>query len=351
MRKIILLAAITLVPLLLSCSRYYSDGDHFFVRNRGADMPVWVKGNADSNVFVLFLHGGPGGDANAFALVGWEFLEKDYRVVYWDQRHAGLSQGNADPEKTTVSMFAEDAELVIDVLYQKYNVGKIFLFGVSWGAGVGGTYLAFGDERTKRSAKTDGFIYAFGNHDMTLTYGFVKPWILQEAQKKIDSGEEVEYWEGCKKFFEERDGLSSASDGAKHFECVIKAGGSESPFESNRPPPEIDIVAFTFLSPAAFLPLTFNQLSTNSSESFGKEVYSDNSLSLVLNNITIPTIIIQGRYDHRAPWEVGQFVFDNISTPVNQKQFIILEKTGHMDYGEDDHDKFENAISSFISSN
>lgn len=37
--------------------------DHFFLKNNGAEMPVFVKGNTSSGTFISNLHGGPSGGA------------------------------------------------------------------------------------------------------------------------------------------------------------------------------------------------------------------------------------------------------------------------------------------------
>ena len=75
-------------------------------------MPVIIKGNIDSKVFVVFVHGGPGGNASlsSFLPVSKK-LEKNYAFAYWDQRGSGLSQGNPDASTFTVDQFVEDLDL------------------------------------------------------------------------------------------------------------------------------------------------------------------------------------------------------------------------------------------------
>lgn len=57
-----------------------------YIRNEGADMPAYIRGNPREKVFILVLHG-----AGSFGLAFREGifpaeLEKDYAVAYWDQR-------------------------------------------------------------------------------------------------------------------------------------------------------------------------------------------------------------------------------------------------------------------------
>ena len=39
-----------------SCTKEkFYDGDHFFITNKGAEMPVYIKGNIESNTFILYM--------------------------------------------------------------------------------------------------------------------------------------------------------------------------------------------------------------------------------------------------------------------------------------------------------
>jgi carboxypeptidase C (cathepsin A) len=83
---------------------------YFWVERSNARMPVWIRGNIDSDTFIVFNHGGPGSCGTAESLFEvspadgrsnhvspLQSLENDYAVAYWDQRHSGMSSGKADP--------------------------------------------------------------------------------------------------------------------------------------------------------------------------------------------------------------------------------------------------------------
>ena len=128
------LALILLTVFATSCTKEnigFSD-DLSFIRNKGADMPVWVRGNTASGVFVILNHGGPGssglfevymeaqpGDGNIDHESPLKILEESFAMVYWDQRFSGNSQGNANPDEATTDDFADDLDLVIDVLKER----------------------------------------------------------------------------------------------------------------------------------------------------------------------------------------------------------------------------------------
>lgn len=340
-----LVALGTLAIVSAGCS-YQTEGDWFYVRREGADMPVWVKGNEASDTFVVFLHGGPGGSATAFALVGWHDLEEKHRVVYWDQRHAGGAIGNPDPEQTSVASFTDDLELVLDALDARYAPKHIVLYGISWGATVGTAYLSLGDEAAVRRGRIDGFIYAFGNHDFPLAYPFARPRIMARLEAgDLAEGAEPAQRDECSKFYTERvDGLHATSDFVTHFGCIRLVNGYGPSADGMDEGP--DLGAAIFASPVSGIALGLNEGTTLSSEPFMQEVAFDSTLSTLLDRIDTPTLTIAGRNDLIAPWEVAQFFDDRVGAA--KHELMILEETGHQSYGGSDRLQYTNAISSFV---
>jgi proline iminopeptidase len=85
-------------------------------------------GDPDAPV-ILVMHGGPGSDYRA--LLGLSALAEDgYRVVFWDQRGAGLSQRH-DASTIDLDVYLEDLRLVIEHYAPRQPV--IFI-AQSWGA-------------------------------------------------------------------------------------------------------------------------------------------------------------------------------------------------------------------------
>ena len=69
-----------------------------------------------------------------------QILEKDFAMVYWDQRHSGMSKGSADPNDSRPEDFGNDLAVVIQELQNRYTIKKIFLIGQSWGHFVATSY-------------------------------------------------------------------------------------------------------------------------------------------------------------------------------------------------------------------
>lgn len=79
MRLLIIALALSTLFTLNSCQKEnFYDGDHFFISNAGAEMPVYIKGNTESKTFILFAHGGPGSNAS---LVSFLPVAKELEMI------------------------------------------------------------------------------------------------------------------------------------------------------------------------------------------------------------------------------------------------------------------------------
>nr|WP_208543161.1 alpha/beta fold hydrolase [Lysobacter alkalisoli] len=111
------------------------------VRIGGIEQWVSIRGNDARNPVLLMLHGGPGWvsmPTSWYFQRGWE---EYFTVVQWDQRGAGKTYVENDPELiaptvTPEQMIADTVELVA-WLRREYGKEKIFVLGHSWGSYLG----------------------------------------------------------------------------------------------------------------------------------------------------------------------------------------------------------------------
>ena len=106
-----ILALSLFIIIIASCTQENTETyERFFFRTSdGADLAVEVDGNRNSEVFILLLHGGPGGSGFVYNTGEYsEKLESDYAVVYLDQRGQGASQGSYSASQVTLQRFADD---------------------------------------------------------------------------------------------------------------------------------------------------------------------------------------------------------------------------------------------------
>src|SRR5215510_11750964 len=108
----------------------------------GVKQWIRTRGTSAANPVLLLMQQGPGfpiiNEARAWErLLG---LEKDFTVVYWDQRGTGLSAlplGREGRFDITPELMVSDTVALLELLRDRYN-RKTFIAGFSFGA----TYAA-----------------------------------------------------------------------------------------------------------------------------------------------------------------------------------------------------------------
>ena len=100
-----------------------------------------VRGQDRSNPIILFVHGGPAAPLTPSI---WEFqrpIEEYFTVVNWDQRGAGKTYLETNPEEISDSIhidrYVKDAIEVAEYIRQRYSKDRLILMGHSWGTVVG----------------------------------------------------------------------------------------------------------------------------------------------------------------------------------------------------------------------
>lgn len=115
-----------------------SISEKIFVDLNGIRQGMFIQSANPSNPVLLFLHGGPG---MPFFFINETYptgLERDFTVVWWEQRGAGLSfSSDIPPESMTVDQMIADTIAVADYLRKRFNQDKIVLMGHSWGSFLG----------------------------------------------------------------------------------------------------------------------------------------------------------------------------------------------------------------------
>ncbi len=327
MKTIVLFTLSILLFVLTACEKVdFYEGDHFFVRDAGAEMPVYVKGNIASGTFILFLHGGPGGNATlpSFMPVSKE-LENDYAFAYWDQRGSGLSMGNPDSRTFTVEQFVDDLNLVIETIKLKYNNPRIVFYGISWGGALGSAYLSTGNYQEK----VDGFICMDSGHN--LLEGIPKSVIFVKnyAQQQIDKGIDVDYWTEARDWCATVPDMTIVDNYFKYDAYLTNTNAYRYDPDQEVEGPEVGALGTmnSYLSLALFfngqyLAKRFNILELNLSDD--------------MERIKIPSLVIWGRHDGVNTIEMGFDAYNSIGGPdFTEKEMVILENSAHEGYMEE----------------
>jgi pimeloyl-ACP methyl ester carboxylesterase len=294
----------------------------FYLQNNGADMPVFARGNGESKVFILLLHGGPGdGGLKYRGHTYSDLLEKEYAMVYWDQRHQGNSHGHMKTENITIDMMVEDTYALIQTLKSRYGDDiSIFLMGHSWGGTLGTAFMLKDDYQHE----IKGWIEVDGAHDFPLMNVEIIKMINEIGPSEILVGNNTVEWNEALEF---ANGLDTNNI---NFDQAIELNGFAGKLERDltflNPKSESNLGAFELNFTGPNNPMTANVNVLNLPEEFYEELILFSATS-ELEKITIPTLLQWGRYDFKVPPSVGQTTFDAISSA--DKYLKIYENAGH----------------------
>lgn len=309
----------------------------FFVRNREADMPVWVRGNTAAGTILLFIHGGPG--HNSFTNTTkdpFHTLEADHGVAYWEQRAAGSSRGNATPDSLTLSQYVADLDGVVESLKQRYPGKRLVLLGYSWGGAVGTAYLA----DPARQAKVAGWIELDGSHDIVNGDRLSREWAMAQIETRLASGTDTAKWQQARDFYRQTPTLTVESF-PTHLQLVADLETLLVPDTSSGVTPGL-----IFFSPFAGFDTTANQ-----SYSVRNLVLTPAFLAIDLSGdlpkITLPSLILWGEHDGRLPKALATEALAKLGTPAARKSLTIFAHSSHTAYATEP-DAFVQAVTTFL---
>lgn len=346
---------VLLVVILSACNKTPEGHvkDFFYLRNDGADMPVWVEGNLASGTMIVILHGGPGGDSeiyNSGLAYFSDPLENKYAVAYYDQRGAGVSQGHYPASKLTVSQHVEDLEKLLVLLKYKYgNEVNYFLMGHSWGGTLGTAFLL----KEGNQEKVSGWIEVDGAHNFSATDEVVQR-LRTIGETQITAGNNKRFWDKVVDYCngvnvynpsdEEMSKLNGyAYDGEKKLvedEVILRESGVET-LEALG-----DQLNYSLFSSHIALISKINLWASSSGLGMFDELKSLDYTPR-LDEITLPTLLMWGQYDMVVPVALGHEALEKLGTLPSEKRLVVFEYSGHspMMYQPE---AFLNALTDFV---
>ena len=178
-----------------------------FVRHKNADMPAYIKGNASEKVFLILLHGGPGGRGLNFRGKAFREIEEQYGVVYFDQRGSGNAQGHYDEGDVSIDLMAEDVLALVKVMKHKFGSdSRFFLLGASWGGTLGPATLL------NNQSDFMGWISVAGASNPSGLYDLYLETFATTANAQIAMGNSVGFWESVLELVARVDPINNLDD-------------------------------------------------------------------------------------------------------------------------------------------
>lgn len=291
--------------------------DEFYLRNDGADLPIWVRGNASTETFIIFLHGGPFDTAIENAVYGhFNPLHDDYAMVYFDQRGGGYSHGK-QAVKLTEEQFVKDVEVVVQLIKEKYpQAQNLFLMGHSYGGYLGTSFLKTGSNQSDFK----GWIELAGAHNFQFNWLASRDFSIDYIQNKLsenpDNQAELEDW---------LDALEDTPTVSNLNELFTINGIA---FAISR---ELNTGKSEFIEPTRLSILSspvgtdFQQRNLQEVEDFLVNGNQNPDMPL----IKIPSLLVYGAEDPIVPIATGLNGIEFLGTPDEDKLIVILEESGH----------------------
>ncbi|GAB3327997.1 alpha/beta hydrolase [Larkinella ripae] len=278
------------VAALLACEKddATTADQTLFLRHKGAEMPIWVRGNLASNKLVLFLHGGPGDCAMCYRHY-LKNLEKEVAVAYWDQRIAGSSSGKVDVKTLTYEQFGEDAYYVVKLLKEQYPNTRIYLLAHSFGVELAWQFLTTNDNQQMVS----GLMAVNGTFSTFRWLVQMREWVLREARWQNNTAIET---------YAEANPVTRENLGTYQwpelYKRMLDLGGNPVSIYDDKS----FVINYLFASPNTPL----GQFShPKAYTDYGNHEIRTYEKSALLKNIQIPVALFWGKKDGVVPIEIG----------------------------------------------
>lgn len=299
----------------------------------GVEQTITIRGENISKPVLLILHGGPGVPSAPWAT--WKDfhreLEKNFILVHWDQRGAGKSFSKTlTPADMHIENFVDDTLELTNMLKKRFNREKIFLWGHSWGSGLGFMVLR------KNSEPYYAFI-ASGvrpSWDISQEIGYKK--ILEIVIQENDNGDRKDL-ESIQPF--DPTNFSHIDIRNRYLDKYLR-----NDFHTLGLADEWLNYAKYAKSPEypwIYIPKTIAGIKF-SQQTIGQEIIDlDYNLSKDFPESSIPVYFFQGKYDYNCPSELAEEYFKSLKAPI--KKFILFENSAHNVY-YDEPEKFNKEI-------
>lgn len=289
----------------------------------GEEQWVLIRGQKQTNPVLLYLHGGPGSFIIPRARDLGSQLEKDFVVVYWDQRGSGKSYRSGMPPNTmNLNQFISDTRELVEVLKQRFNVPKIYLVGNSWGAALG----------TMVAEQYPDLFYAYvGTGQLvntrlaeSISYEFT----LSEAR-------ETDNKEALRELTEMGPPPWDYQTMNKQRKWLRRFGGTIYAEKETTSSFLSDFMGKMLLSPEyTLMEIIENSADPNFAVRNLWDDIGDINLFESVPNIEVPVYFIAGRHDYNTPSELVEQYYEELEAPEG-KHLIWFDYAAHMPEFED----------------
>lgn len=282
---------------------------------------VMIRGADRNNPVLLHLHGGPGVSEIGGLRKYNHNLEKDFTVVYWDQRNAGKSfSDNFPASEIKVNKYIEDVNAMVLYLKQKFKVRNVLLVGHSWGSRLGLLAVKKYPEHFSAFVSTGQEVAAAEGELQSYRYTLAKAKELKrpEMVQQLESiGEPTggDY----RTMYATPEGFSIQKYVLLELNKTIYNGISVEDLYANfQESPEYTAQEkANYLKSAEFT----NMHIMNDAD------FNNFDLRVQIPEVKVPVFFMVGKYDYVNPTPLAKAYFNTLKAP--KKQLIEFQNSGH----------------------
>ncbi len=282
---------------------------------------VMIRGANDKNPVLLHLHGGPGVSEIGGMSKYNRDLEKNFTVVYWDQRNAGKSYDTSFPAtEIKVSKYVEDVNALAKYLKTRLKVSKILLTGHSWGSRLGMLTIQKHPEHFSAFVGTGQEVAAADGELQSYRYTLTKA-----KELKQDSFVQILQYIGEPKggdfrnMYSSPEGFSTQKYVLLELNKLIYKGITIEDLYANfqESPEYTPQEKENYLKAAEF----------SNAHIVNDPDFNHFDLRKQVREVKIPVFFIAGKYDYINPTPLAKEYFDLLKAP--KKEYISFEQSGH----------------------
>lgn len=295
--------------------------DTFYIKHEDAAMHVLVRGNTASKVFMIVVHGGPGSSGYIYNTPKMaEIVQKEFAVVYYDQRNAGASQGNVNVSSFNLDEYANDLLELINVLKLRYGQDiRFFLMSKSFGGMVASAFMTKGNNQDLIS----GWLFVDASHNYGLNDSLTYQMLLDAGNQHISQNLNANKWRPIVDYcVENPPGPFTTDQSIQLNQYGWKAQKIIEGLEPYVYSVVKDAVITEHIPVTSFLLGRTNALDRKFNDSLSRIKFS-----FQLNKVTVPVLVCFGKLDFVCPQGLGDDFLKHIGS--TDKQKIIFNHSAH----------------------
>jgi proline-specific peptidase len=266
------------------------------------------EGEEPGKAPLLLLHGGPGGAHDYMESMG-ELARGGRRVIMYDQLGCGKSPVPSNPDLWTVELFVEE----VDVVRQALGLERLHILGQSWGGMLGMEYALTQPEGVESLIICD----SPGRMDL---------WVEEANRLRADLPSDVQ------ETLLKHEQAGTTDDPAYEEACLVFYNRHVCRV------PWSDSVSRSFAQMPNEVYMTMN----GPSEFHCIGTLRTWDVTPRLGEITIPTLVISGRYDEATPK-----ISKEVSDAIPGAEWVLFEESSHMPH-EEEPERFRQVVGDFL---